>query len=351
MADTLGPLVRLWGITTSQLPASSATPAGLTPLLMSLLQEAVPFVDSAAPKSGGAAPAWKSKGSKSLEGSTARIHLTERVVPAAELKLVAGRNPTLPATQSSGKISSETWICRRSVHADAAAAGTATWAEFLACIRDAHAETEVAFTPTVLGCRDALVWDCGTVEITEGGESWSGFTLRVEEMKHRIPSPLGNRVFPVMQMACSAVPKAEGGRGLQATEEFLVVSVPVVDFASAPQALMSKEKAVVVGSYVSVERVRKLPSGEIEWIMATASDAKGILPMWVQTRAVPGQIAKDVPLFLRWLQEHRKGLEVPAITEVKGSSTAGGTPVVVATSGNTATDATTREQQEPASEA
>ena len=47
-------------------------------------------------------------------------------------------------------------------------------------------------------------------------------------------------------------------------------------------------------------------SGDIEWIMATASDAKGVLPMWVQNRAVPGQIAKDVPNFLTWAARERE---------------------------------------------
>ena len=39
--------------------------------------------------------------------------------------------------------------------------------------------------------------------------------------------------------------------------------------------------------------------------MATASEAGGLLPSWVQARAVPGQIAKDVPLFLAWADRQR----------------------------------------------
>lgn len=49
-----------------------------------------------------------------------------------------------------------------------------------------------------------------------------------------------------------------------------------------------------MAAYVSVERIRFLPSnGEIEWIMATASDAGGVLPQFIQNLAVPGAIAKD----------------------------------------------------------
>ncbi|POR36430.1 Uncharacterized protein TPAR_03377, partial [Tolypocladium paradoxum] len=40
--------------------------------------------------------------------------------------------------------------------------------------------------------------------------------------------------------------------------------------------------------------------------MGTASDARGVLPAWVQRMAVPGQIAKDVDMFLGWIAEERK---------------------------------------------
>ena len=36
--------------------------------------------------------------------------------------------------------------------------------------------------------------------------------------------------------------------------------------------------------------------------MATASDAKGWLPMWVQKLGVPGAVVKDVGLFIRWIR-------------------------------------------------
>ena len=40
--------------------------------------------------------------------------------------------------------------------------------------------------------------------------------------------------------------------------------------------------------------------------MATASDAKGNLPHWVQRRGVPGAIAKDVGLFMKWTAGRRR---------------------------------------------
>lgn len=57
--------------------------------------------------------------------------------------------------------------------------------------------------------------------------------------------------------------------------------------------------------YTSIERCRMLPDLDIEWIMATASDAKGWLPMWAQKMGVPGAVVKDVGLFVKWVSEHR----------------------------------------------
>lgn len=309
MADKQkGPLVRLAGLKSSQLPAATASPEELTPFITSLLEEAVPFIDTAAPRAADftdpAVPAppasntlWKPKGTKSHPDSTAKVELSERVV-------------AVPAT--GGGEEHDTWACRRSVHADEASRGTASWAEFADSIRDRHPETEDAFTPTVLAHREAVSWAgaAGTPPIAAGGVTWGQFGLTLVEMKHKIPPPLKPRVFPVLQLVASALP---GGSGSTDRDEFVVVSVTVSDFATGQlkdKAGLSVEKGVVVGAYVSVERVRRLPGqgedkGKIEWIMATASDAKGILPMFLQTKAVPGQIAKDVGMFLGWVAKER----------------------------------------------
>ena len=39
--------------------------------------------------------------------------------------------------------------------------------------------------------------------------------------------------------------------------------------------------------------------------MATASDAKGNLPMWAQKMGVPGAIVNDVGLFMKWIANKR----------------------------------------------
>ncbi|KAL1861457.1 hypothetical protein Daus18300_008851 [Diaporthe australafricana] len=316
-----GPLLRLAGLNSSQLPAATASPEELRPFITALLAEAVPFIDTAAPRAADftdpAVPAppasntlWKAKGTKSFPESAAKIDLSERVVGGGSAK--DGPQPPPPP---------ETWACRRSVHADEAHKGTASWAEFADCMRDRHAETEDAFTPTVLAHRAAVTWDAAaaatapTVEVD--GVTWGRFGLSLLEMKHKIPPPLKPRVFPVLQLVASAVPGGGDGGGAgaqqQQRDEFVVVSVTVPDLATGPlkeSASLSAEKGVVVGAYVSVERVRRLPrqgedNGKIEWVMATASDAKGILPMFLQTKAVPGQIAKDVGMFLGWIDKER----------------------------------------------
>ncbi|KAI1083314.1 hypothetical protein F5B20DRAFT_458709 [Whalleya microplaca] len=321
--DELGPLVRLWGIRTAQLPPPTATADELAPFLISILQEAVPFIDTAAPKSSSptstssssSSPSklWKPKGAKSSPDSAAKVEVSERVVPAADLERVAARHNLNPAAsrdgnkkegKDRGKVRPETWCCRRSVHAPAAAPGTATWAEFETAFRARHAESEQAFTPSCIGAHAAVRWDCGGVEAREGGLAWGLFTLVVEEMRHAVGRPLlGDRTFPVLQMTCAVRGDGEGeGKG-----EFLVVSIPVPDFAGHEASRLAREKGAQIAYYVSVERFRVMQDGSTEWLMATASDAAGALPMWVQTLAAPGVIWKDVPLFLAWIAKERKG--------------------------------------------
>ncbi|KAI8278834.1 Eburicol 14-alpha-demethylase [Colletotrichum sp. SAR11_57] len=306
--ENLGPLVRLWGLRTEQLPAPSATTADLAPFLIAVLQEAVPFIDAVAPKDGTARPSeWKAKGTKSYPESTAQVELYERVIPAAELEKEAARN-----SLSNGVDAPETWACRRSIHKDRPSKGTAAWEEFVKCFKDDHVEAEKAFTPNVMEAREALAWDCAGVAVEEGGSTWDDFRVGVFEIKHKLGMPLKNRVFPELIITAKA----------READEFIVVSIPMADLDKADYGGLVKEKGIVMAAYVSVERVRKTPTGAIEWIMATASDAKGVLPAWIQARAVLGVVAKDVALFLGWIAEEReKGTSVGKWTAVKGNRT------------------------------
>lgn len=317
MADTktmLGPLVRLEGLSISQLPfggkgvepvnapsstekyndgSGSAVTPKLNDFITNVLTEAIPFIDGVAPKDGGP-PTWKAKGSpKKYASSEASVHLTERVVSGKDLDKVDGMS------QLSADKKDETWFCRRSCHRNAPEKGTASWEEFINSFKDHHAETENAFTPTVIGDRQAISWNTEGIEVNAHGGRWTNITMVVEEMKHKIdPKPLKNRTFPVLQV--SAI--------LAGTEEFLVVSIPINDFNKSPYAEYAKDKSLVMAAYASIERIRVLPSsGEIEWIMATASDAGGVLPQWMQNLAVPGAVAKDVSMFMSWIPSQRNG--------------------------------------------
>jgi len=284
-AAPLGPWVRLEGISLSQLPAggrgvkgtnpvsstekyndgsgSTATPS-LKQFLTDVLSESIPFIDGVAPKSG-ANPTWKFKGSpKRYAASAAPVYLCERVVSGKELDKVEGMR------KFNADRKDETWICRRSCHRNVSEKGTASWNEFVRSFKEHHAETEKAFTPTVIGAREAMRWDTSGVEVEVYGGRWVNFIVVVEEIKHQIdPKPLKNRTFPVVQIATE----------LAGTQEFLVVSIPLNDFDRSPHAEYAKDKSLVVAAYTSIERIRVIPTtAEVEWIMATASDAGGVLP-------------------------------------------------------------------------
>jgi hypothetical protein len=316
MTYKLGPWVRLEGVSIEQLPPGakavqvanpqsnaahelpkerddngSLSPPSIFTFISSVLAESIPFVDGVAPKSG-SAPTWKKKGApKKFPSSAAPVHLYEWTVPGSELDQIEGMS------QFSADRKDEYWCCRRSVHRNVAEKGTAAWREFVHSFKDHHSESEQDFTPTVIGARRALMWDTEGMEVDVNGEKWNNITLVVEEMKHKIdPKPLKNRTFPIVQVTAM----------LARQREFIVISIPLTDFDKSAYSEFAKDKSLVVASYTSIERVRVLPSnGEIEWIMATASNAKGVVPQFVQNMAVPGAIAKDVEFFLSWIPSQR----------------------------------------------
>ena len=135
-------------------------------------------------------------------------------------------------------------------------------------------------------------------------------------MCHSLPGPLSPRCFPVLVITAQTTPTS-----------FLAVTVPV-NLSSPPldaayystgrntadnSASKQQKKKTVLGVYAAVETVRlmigegdKRPDGNgdgrIEWTMATASDAKGNLPMFLQKPNLPASIAKDVGFLMRWIK-------------------------------------------------
>jgi hypothetical protein len=144
----------------------------------------------------------------------------------------------------------------------------------------------------------------------------------VWEMFHSIPFPFENRVFNTLVITAKT-----------GDQSFLVAQIPV-DKSSFPSSILEKSHQelpsrkyrekdgagkwklsapVTQGMYASVERVligssdenalfsgKRVEENEVMWEMATTSDAGGKIPGVMQRLAIPGQIAKDVGLFLGW---------------------------------------------------
>lgn len=299
MGETYGPLVRLWGVHPSQIPPAGAKNEDLKPLLTSILQEALPFINSlppsvspsSQPTSLSSAPShsspWQQKDIKNFPNSIAPVHVFGRTVPASDLEVVAKEHK--PAGVDPGSVSEETWALRRSVHEDNAAKGSACWGEFVKNIKEEHALAEKEYTPSVLGTKLDQEWDCTGVEIDFEGDTWTEWTLKRESSTHTLPL-LRNRLFPVIQATAS----------VKGRKEFLVVQI-----ATREEDGEETDGSVVRAAYTSVERVREVEDG-LEWVMGTASDAKGIVPAWIQKLAVPGQIARDVDFFMAWVGDQRE---------------------------------------------
>lgn len=177
----------------------------------------------------------------------------------------------------------EAWFARRSIHENKKEEGTADWEEMVFALRDDHSFHERDFTPTLWDARKICDWDS---ELSDQSSKIVGFdtlTAGVFEMCHEIPAPLGPRCFPVLVVT---------GDVTSRDNCFVAVTVPV-DLAGIKTSFYSsgrnveegstklERKKAVIGSYAAAEKVT-LDGDKIEWVMATASDAKGNLPMFAQ---------------------------------------------------------------------
>ncbi|EFZ00273.1 DUF3074 domain protein [Metarhizium robertsii] len=284
-------LIRLWGVEPSQLPSSASPPSDLLPLLTATWTEAVYFISKVHLESKTKTSPWHPIGVKRFPNSNAPVHLYQRVVSTPELVRVCEEHKINNTEERD--LQPEVWALRRSVHQNTAATGTANWSEWVRCFKDNHAKAEKDFTPTVLNTCLMKKWKCKDIKIQLAGRTWVDWSMKWEESVHKLPFPLSKRVFPVLQVTAMTHNK----------QEFMVVQIAVKDHDATPR------NGAVLGAYTSVERFRQTDGG-VEWIMGTVSDARGLLPRWIQKRAVPAQIAKDVDMFLGWIAEERK--RVPA---------------------------------------
>ncbi|KEY71027.1 hypothetical protein S7711_00851 [Stachybotrys chartarum IBT 7711] len=290
MVEQYGPLVRLWGVRRSQLPNPDASSRELLPLLKSILLEALPFISDVPSSTTIKTSSWREKGTKKFPNTESPVQLYERKVTDEDLEYLARKYKLSSARSDTPE--PETWALRRSVHRDAAVAGTAEWDEFVRYFKEGHAEAEKEYTPSVLSTRVIQEWDCSGVEVPFDGDVWTDWTLKLEESVHKLPKPLQKRLFPVFQATCS----------VRGRREFLVIQIA----AKEPDVGVKGQRGRVRGAYTSIERLRETAEGT-EWVMGTVSDARGALPPWMQRLAVPGQIAKDVEFFLKWIANQRRG--------------------------------------------
>ncbi|KAK5165931.1 uncharacterized protein LTR77_008855 [Saxophila tyrrhenica] len=279
----LGPLIRLRNLSPSSLPShpslKDANDTSIISFAASALAEANIFMTGYAPANFDV---------KSIEKhsapATAAVELSAKDIPASALPKDSG----VPSEVT------ENWFARKSTHDNKAEKGTGTWEEFDFALRVDHSQHEKDYTPDVLDAHEVLNWDEqleSSGRRVEGG--WEDVHAGVYEMCHKIPPPLNNRVFSVLVITG----KKE--------KEFLVVQIPV-GTQGLPGVKYRDDSKVTAGIYCSIERGELLEEGsKVVWQMATASDAKGVLPMWAQKMGVPGAVVKDVGLVVGWLDEQR----------------------------------------------
>ncbi|KAI9664993.1 MAG: hypothetical protein M1821_006441 [Bathelium mastoideum] len=244
--------------------------------------------------------------SKTSPPSAAPVELLSHSVAASDL-------PSHVKKEGSSSSKGETWFARRSVHEDAEKEGTASRVEFEEGLFRNHSANEMDYTPDVYDAYKVLEWDASQLGNVEGYEQVG---MYIVEMCHHIPPPLSNRVFSVLVITARTPNPAS-----TSLPAFIDVQVPV-DITGLSEAMYSngrhktagdtaqKKKAVTIGQYTSVERVKVTEKSEgkqeVVWEMATASDARGSLPMALQKMGVPGAVVKDVGFFLSWTAGRRK---------------------------------------------
>ncbi|KAJ7343318.1 hypothetical protein DFH08DRAFT_872354 [Mycena albidolilacea] len=163
------------------------------------------------------------------------------------------------------------WHARVSIHKPAEATFTQMWSK----LGEDKALNEMKFIPNIKK----------VTKVKEISATQSVWTLY-----YTFPPPIAPRVFTVVQITRLNDSSPRSGT---------IVSIPVD--LSEDQELAKLEEKGVKGRYASVERILELEDGNLEWRMATSSTPGGSIPTYFVERSLPGQIAEDVPHFLKWL--------------------------------------------------
>ncbi|RAL63164.1 hypothetical protein DID88_004244 [Monilinia fructigena] len=144
-----------------------------------------------------------------------------------------------------------------------------------------------------------MYWDTTNLEVEAFGMQWNNISMEIVEMKHATPTPfVKNRAFPEVLITASPLE----------SQQFLAISIPLIDFGTSEFAVYAKDSSLIVAAYAAIEKFRVLDSGQIEWIMATAADGKSSVPRWIEEFFVKRAVKKDVGMYMKWVeQERRKG--------------------------------------------
>ncbi len=292
--------------------------------VVDVLEEGVNLVDSIALKNRrqgqwGKGGGWKRTGTKEFKTSEAPVEVSTLVLRGKEMAATIAIKQGQKATEwgkktGDVKLDDESWYARRSVHEDKATKGTASWEEFTRHFLVEHAQAEMGWAPDVVGVRCMVTWPVEDLEGDEVGirivddwgrageegvQRWGGVKMGMWEMKHEMPSTvlMSSRVFSIILVMAERL----DGKG----EEFIVVSIPVDHDAMSMYWQEVKAEKCMFGKYSSVERIRKMRDGRIEWIMATASDAGGAIPKWATNMGLKNLIADDVKYYMEWVDKLR----------------------------------------------
>ncbi|KZT35074.1 hypothetical protein SISSUDRAFT_1051962 [Sistotremastrum suecicum HHB10207 ss-3] len=128
-------------------------------------------------------------------------------------------------------------------------------------------------------------------ELSSFGSIWT--------LYYKFPPPVSPRVFTVYQL--THLPPSSPG----IPKEGYIVSIPIDLSSPGDEALAEKEEKAVRGRYVSVEYIKELEDGGVEWIMATSSTPGGNIPNFVAEHSMPSQISNDVPHYIEWMQKQK----------------------------------------------
>jgi hypothetical protein len=290
----LGPLIRLRLLNPNQLPSHPTLGShddgkghiSIDSFATNALDEAETFMTTYLPSK------FELKGSdKRSPPSNAPVELFAKDIPSS----------SLPKHSGVPQGTTEHWFARKSVHENKAVAETANWPEFDDGLRRNHSQNEMGYTPDVVDAHEVLSWNSQLWE--SGGKigQWEDVQMSVFEMCHKVPAPLNKRVFPVVVITARKATPPHNEPGCS----FLVVQIPV-SLEGVSNAKYHNVPKVTEGIYCAIERGELVEEGKkVMWQMATASDAKGVLPMWAQKMGVPGAVIKDVGLFIKWAEERR----------------------------------------------